>query len=112
MVRSKSELVIANELYNMGIEYEYERKLEGENAPGKLRPDFSFVDAAGELILWEHLGLMHREDYRNSWEWKKEWYKQNGYGEGETLFTSQDDKKGGLNSEHIRNVAEKIRELL
>jgi hypothetical protein len=29
-VRSKSELVISNMLYRMGVDYQYERQLEGE----------------------------------------------------------------------------------
>lgn len=89
LVRSKSELVIANYLYSNGLEeYEYERPLEGEVALGKLRPDFSFIDDAGDVVIWEHLGMMDRDDYRRGWEWKKEWYKQNGYTEGKNLFTT------------------------
>jgi len=57
LVRSKSELVIANMLFQLGIPYEYERVCEGTTAPGRLRPDFSFVTADGDLIIWEHLHL-------------------------------------------------------
>jgi ATP-dependent exoDNAse (exonuclease V) alpha subunit len=42
MVRSKSELVIANLLADLGLGYEYERPLEGDVIPGTIRPDFSF----------------------------------------------------------------------
>ena len=66
------------------------------SSPAWLRPDFSFVTADGELILWEHLGMMVREDYRKGWEWKKAWYEANGFGVGRSLFTSQDDERGGL----------------
>jgi hypothetical protein len=112
MVRSKSELVIANMLYRMGLQYEYERPLEGSATVGKLRPDFSFVDPAGDLILWEHLGMLGRQDYREGWEWKKGWYEKNGFVIGKNLFTSQDDLRGGLDSEMVRGTAEKIRALL
>lgn len=40
MVRSKSELVIANHLFDVGLQYFYERPLEGTKSPGRLRPDF------------------------------------------------------------------------
>jgi hypothetical protein len=114
MVRSKSELVIANLLFRMGLKdkYEYERPYDGTTVPGRLRPDFTFTDAGGDPILWEHLGMLHREDYRRAWEWKKDWYVRNGYVEGQTLFWTRDDERGGLNSEEIRRVAEQIAELL
>ena len=112
MVRSKSELVIANMLYQMSLQYEYERQLEGIKEPGKLRPDFSFVDVSGDLIIWEHLGLLWRDDYRRAWDWKKNWYSKNGYVEGKNLFTTADDEKGGLDSNIIKQTAEKIKELM
>lgn len=112
MVRSKSELVIANMLYRMGVEYEFERRYEGTNVLGRRWPDFSFVDPSGELILWEHLGLMSRDDYRRDWEVKREWYEKNGFIFGENLFTTEDDEQGGLDSTEVRDVAEKIKMLL
>ena len=108
LVRSKSELVIANMLFQSGIGYEYERVLEGDVEPGRLRPDFSFVTADGDLIVWEHLGMMQREDYRKGWEWKRNWYEKNGFVLGKTLYTSEDDERGGLNSAALRSTAAKI----
>jgi hypothetical protein len=105
MVRSKSELVIANQLHHLGLAYEYERVLEGSARPGRLRPDFSFVDPAGDLLVWEHLGMLGRDDYRRGWEWKREWYRANGYVEGETLFVTTDDERGGLDSTQVRKIA-------
>lgn len=112
LVRSKSELVIANMLLADGIDYEYERLLKGEVEPGRLRPDFSFVTPAGDLIVWEHLGMMARDDYRRGWEWKRKWYRNNGFIEGETLFTSEDDEQGGLDSTALRAVIEQVKERL
>ncbi|MGQ3354006.1 MAG: AAA family ATPase [Phreatobacter sp.] len=109
LVRSKSELVIANMLHQSGVDYEYERVLDGEIQPGRLRPDFSFVTAEGDLILWEHLGMMGREDYRKGWEWKKAWYEANGYALGHSLFTSQDDERGGLDSSDLRTTLETVK---
>ena len=88
LVRSKSELLIAEKLFSLGMNYRYERVLEGTVRPGRLRPDFSFVDDAGGLILWEHLGRMDRE----GWEWKRQWYAQNNYAEGRNLFTSTEEQ--------------------
>ena len=73
MVRSNSELVIANMLHSMNIDHEYERLYEGEQEAGWGGPDFSFIDAAGDLILWEHLGMLTKPSYRADWEVKRQW---------------------------------------
>ena len=112
MVRSKSELVIANLIFQMGIDYQYEPPFEGLAEPGIRRPDFLFADPAGDPIVWEHLGMLSRDDYRRSWEKKRAWYLQNGLMEGISLFTTQDDERGGLDSDEVRRIAEQIMEFL
>ncbi len=112
LVRSKSELVIANILYQNDVKYEYERLYEGSVDAKHLRPDFSFVTADGDLIIWEHLGMMDRDDYRRGWEWKYQWYKNNGFIEGETLFTSEDNNRDGLDSTTLKQIALKIKSLI
>ncbi len=92
LVRSKSELLIAEKLNALGIKYYYERPLEGTVEPGRLRPDFSFIDDAGNVFLWEHLGRMDQARYREGWNWKKNWYSQNGYAEGRNLLTSDEEQ--------------------
>jgi hypothetical protein len=110
MVRSKSELLIAEKLFALGMNYQYERILEGTTRPGRLRPDFSFVDAAGDLLVWEHLGRIDRVDYRDGWKWKREWYTQNGYVEGKTLFTSTEEQIRDFN--FIEKMAKTIQQSL
>jgi len=112
MVRSKSELVISNILYTMGIEYYYERPFEGEITSGRKRPDFSFIDPAGNLILWEHLGMLDLRSYRRGWEAKRAWYEQNGYQLGVNLFTSEEDQRGALDSQQIKALAQRIQAML
>jgi hypothetical protein len=110
LVRSKSELLIAEKLNALGITYQYERFLEGTTRPGRLRPDFSFIDDAGNVILWEHLGRMDRADYRAGWDWKQQWYSQNGYAEGRNLFISTEEQIRDI--EFIDKMAKKIKEQL
>ena len=112
LVRSKSELVIANMLYQNGIEYEYERVCEGENEPGRLRPDFSFATPDGDLIVWEHLGMLDHPDCKRGWEWKRRWYERNGYLEGKTLFTSTERSREGLDSARLKANAMIIKNLI
>jgi ATP-dependent exoDNAse (exonuclease V) alpha subunit len=111
LVRSKSELVIANLLHEHQVQYEYERVCEGEVEPGRLRPDFSFVTPDGDLIIWEHLGMMNRDDYRRGWEWKRQWYLQNGFMEGQTLFSTVEDGSNGLDTASLKELVLKIRQL-
>jgi hypothetical protein len=114
MVRSKSELAIAIDLQRLGMwdRCYYERPLDGTAAPGRLRPDFTFIDPAGDPIIWEHLGMLDKEIYRNSWEWKLEWYAQNGFALGKNLFTTEDDASGGLDQGELTRVAQKIAALM
>jgi hypothetical protein len=112
LVRSKSELVIANILFQLGIPYEYERVCDGTAAPGRLRPDFSFVTADGDLIIWEHLGMLSRPDYKRGWDWKRAWYQKNGFADGKTLFTSTEEDGKGLDSAELKKTALTIKALL
>ena len=112
MVRSKSELVIANKLFQLGIPYEYERPYELPELERKIWPDFRFTDPSGDTIIWEHLGMLHKDDYRESWERKLQLYNEQGFTEGVNLFTSRDDERGGLDSNTVVEVAEKIKAIL
>ncbi len=112
MVRSKSELVIANHLFDVGLQYFYERPLEGTKSPGQIAPGLLFVTDAGDVIIWEHLGMLDRDDYRRGWEWKRAWYENNGFKIGETLFTTQEDERGCLDSVLIQETADRVRKLL
>ena len=110
IVRSKSELIIADHLYNEGIEFEYEKLLE--EGGHRFIPDFSFEDASGDRIIWEHLGMLDVPAYRQAWEKKKELYKEIGFIEGENLFVTQDHENGSFYSQDVINVIEKIKELI
>jgi hypothetical protein len=110
LVRSKSELVIANHLHTLGLPYTYERPLDGSAAPGRLRPDFSFVDDAGDVFIWEHLGMLNRDDYAKSWAWKQQWYSTNGFTEGQNLFTTSETD--GIDMASIDAVAHAVKRAL
>jgi hypothetical protein len=114
MVRSKSEFAIAVELQRLGMwaDCNYERPLDGPATGGRLRPDFTWIDAGGDPIIWEHLGLLDKESYRKSWEWKLEWYEKNGYDLGKNLFTTEDGSSGALEQAQITKVANEIDALL
>lgn len=100
MVRSKSEVIIANMLYHSGLEYVYEKELVFEG--GQMRPDFTVTTPKGRIIYWEHLGLLGTENYDETWLIKKRAYDSHYPGqlevtyEGATISTSAAQKIDAL----------------
>lgn len=74
MVRSKSEVIIANMLHERGIPFRYEVPLFAPDGTFYL-PDFT-ITWRGQELYWEHLGLMEQAKYKNHWETKQNWYNQ------------------------------------
>jgi hypothetical protein len=74
MVRSKSEVIISNMLFDREISFKYEMPLYAPDGSFYL-PDFTIL-WRGEHYYWEHLGLLEREEYRNKWQLKKAWYEK------------------------------------
>jgi hypothetical protein len=72
MVRSKSEVIIANMLFDRDVPFAYETPLYASDGTFYL-PDFT-ITARGEQWYWEHLGLLDDEGYRRRWEKKRAWY--------------------------------------
>lgn len=111
-VRSKSEVIIANMLHNLDLDYRYEFPIEGTKQPGIRRPDFVFFDTEHRPILWEHLGMLHDEQYRERWNAKLIWYEANGFSQGINLFITRDEDDGSLDSQRIRKTAEYVKTLI
>lgn len=112
MVRSKTELIIADKLFNADITYEYERPFDGPVRKGRIFPDFSFVDAAGDIIIWEHFGRMDDPKYVKGHDWKMKWYEQNGFVEGENLFLTTETLDSGIDSSELDRVLDEIDDLV
>lgn len=61
VTRSKSEKIIAERLDKWKITYQYEKPLKLGNMT--YYPDFTIMTTSGEIIYWEHMGLMDNEEY-------------------------------------------------
>ncbi len=72
MLRSKSEVIIANLLHERDIPFRYEEPLFAGDGTLRL-PDFT-VTWRGQTFYWEHLGLLDLTDYAKQWEVKYAWY--------------------------------------
>ncbi|MYI56661.1 MAG: AAA family ATPase, partial [Acidimicrobiia bacterium] len=112
LVRSKSEVIIANEMLAQGVDrYEYEAQLRLPDGQTRY-PDFTVIDDdTGERYYWEHLGLLHDPEYKRRWERKLAAYRaadilpnDEGGGEAGTLIITQDDESGGIDAREIANI--------
>jgi hypothetical protein len=109
LLRSKSELFIYTSCLQAGLRPAYEQKLDGEDGSWRL-PDFTFVDDAGDPLVWEHLGMLNDPDYAASWARKQVWYEMNGFRLGENLFVT--DEVGGLDASKVNALIAKIQNVI
>lgn len=56
--------------------------------------------------------MLHKDDYRESWERKLKIYNSHGFTMDENLFTTRDDERGGLDSTHVVEIAERIKQII
>ncbi|MBK8343991.1 MAG: ATP-binding domain-containing protein [Bacteroidetes bacterium] len=93
MLRSKSELLIYQRLIDNNLNPLYEKKLTIKEVE-KL-PDFTIEnEESGEVYYWEHCGMLFDDEYKQRWEEKYQWYKENdileGGGSNGTLIVTED----------------------
>jgi hypothetical protein len=114
MVRSKSEVIIADHLANKGIEYSYERPLTIEGVTKY--PDFTVEDMeSGLTYYWEHCGMLHVPRYRRRWGEKLAWYRthgilprEEGSGENGTLIVTRDEANGSIDSAKMTKLIAEV----
>jgi hypothetical protein len=103
MVRSKSEVIVADTLTRLGISYEYEKKLSAPDEPSDFRlPDFT-ASYEGDTFYWEHLGMLTVPSCREQWDRKRQWYEANGY--WDRVITSEDGPDGSIDAPAIERTA-------
>ncbi len=103
LVRSKSEVIVADILSSLDISFEYERRLESREDPLDFRlPDFT-VMYEGDTWYWEHLGMLSTPSYAEAWSRKQGWYERNGY--LDRVITSEDGPDGSIDATVIEKTA-------
>ncbi len=111
MVRSKSEVIIADHLARQDIEYCYEQPL---TIAGVTKyPDFTIEDAeSGMNFYWEHCGMLHVPRYLRRWKEKLSWYEANGIteagGKNGMLIITRDEANGSIDSSKINQLIDQV----
>ncbi|MBQ6900238.1 MAG: hypothetical protein IJN72_05305 [Firmicutes bacterium] len=94
-VRSKSELIIAEKLYEYGIEFWYEEVLKiGKHT---VVPDFTIRRRDGKFFYWEHCGRTCDDEYMARHRRKMKLYGDAGIVPWDNLIVTYDDADGNLN---------------
>lgn len=107
-VRSKSEVLLADMYWELGIPYRYEAQLQLMS--GKIKyPDFTLLKVkTREIIYHEHLGLLDDEEYRRANLSKLYEYQRNGIFLGKNLIITFEAEGCYLNIKEIRQMIKEI----
>lgn len=103
-VRSKSEILIANTMYHLGVDYLFECEIY-LNGFGVVHPDFCVLDLKNRrTVIWEHLGKMGDPDYVERNLRRINAYLRNGYVIGETLILTFESAAQPLNTREVERI--------
>lgn len=107
-VRSKSEKIIADKLYMLGIPYRYECPiiLKGNI---KVHPDFTILKMPErEEVYLEHFGMMDDIEYVDKVLYKMSTYEKNGIYLGVNLFVTHETSRNPLNTKTLDGMLRKL----
>ena len=113
LVRSKSEVIIANLLYQNQnhILYKYERPLE-LNVEGRSKtiyPDFNILSKrTGKIIYWEHAGRMDDPYYVNDFVKKMNTYVTNGLLPGKDVILTYETQNNPLEISVVKRMIKEL----
>lgn len=102
MLRSKSEVIIANLLHERGVPFRYEQPLFAGDGTLRL-PDFT-VTWAGNTYYWEHLGRLDLTDYAEEWKVKRAWYER--WFPGQLVTTEESPRLSNAAAELIAKITQ------
>jgi len=108
LVRSKSEAIIADILYELKIPYRYEEEIKFRFGVTRY-PDFTLLKIkTHEEIYLEHLGMLDSEEYRNANISKMDEYRSNGIYLGKNLLITYETEDSPLDIKGIRRMLKDI----
>lgn len=103
LVRSKSEVLIANALHRAGLLYKYECPL---TLNGKtIRPDFTILDPRTRReVYFEHCGIMDDPEYISAFLWKLDLYESADIFQGDGLLFTFESGGKSLNTRNLNKL--------
>lgn len=109
-VRSKSEKIIADKYYMIGIPYRYEQPLilldRGKRV--RVRPDFTVLNMRTRVQRFhEHLGRMDDPKYINKNIYKLRLYEKNGIYVGDQLILTYESSDRPLDMNHLERLIDR-----
>jgi hypothetical protein len=115
LVISKSEVIVADALNDLRLDYRYEQELQ---FPGEIarHPDFTIARPGSTPVYWEHLGMLDRAGYRADWAARKRWYAshdilpwtEGGGPQGTLVWSHENVGSPGISSHEIRKLARDV----
>lgn len=108
LVRSKSEKIIADKLYMMGIPFIYENPLNLKGY-GYVKPDFTVLNVrTREVFYWEHFGMMNIPQYAEKAVKKINTYERNGILQGRKLILTYETTENMLSIKSIERIIQEF----
>lgn len=113
LVRSKSEVIIANILAKNSehLLYKYERPLEVMIAghTQTIHPDFTIINIhTGKITYWEHAGRMDDAKYADDFVKKMNIYTENGLFQGDDVIVTYETMNYPLNIHSVKMVVRRL----
>lgn len=108
-VRSKSEQIIADRLFDAGIPYRYEYPFIYDSPEGKKQifTDFTILNKRTRTIYrWEHFGRMDDPKYRRTFFWKQSVYSRNKCIPGVGIIFTFEDNDNPLDTRYVDKLIE------
>ena len=107
LVRSKTEMIIAELLQAAGIPFHYDEEVVLFDAEGNehvFYVDFVIMTPSGKRLYWEHFGLFDQETYREKSFRKIKVFYDNGIVLSENLIITMEAEQNGLSIPSIERV--------
>ena len=102
-VRSKSEVIIADLLDEMGIPFLYEKPLR--LVSGSVHPDFTLLNIKKRKeVYWEHFGMMDDMEYRNTAFFKIRKYEESGLFQPEDVIWTFETGRYPISTKYLRKM--------
>ena len=113
LVRSKSEVIIANILAKNSehLLYKYERPLEVMIAghTQTIHPDFTIINIhTGKITYWEHAGRMDDAKYADDFVKKMNIYTENGLFQGDDVIVTYETMNCPLNIHSVKMAVRRL----